>query len=134
MGSKDAKALADFPVAYRNYDQVISDLYRATSANNPDNLATIDILDLNADQALTVLNKQASVRISSLTRNDGDLMSASLEIATIAEKELNNLKAYRISAANSADDEDQLAEDFVNLRSQRQAAFSHYLELISGNQ
>lgn len=133
MGSNDTKALADFPVAYGNYDQAISELYSAIRANTPDNLTNIDNIEYNADQALNILDKQASVRISSLTRNDGDLMKVSHEIAALAGNELETLKAYRISAANRTNDEDKLAKDFADLRSQRQAAYSNYLELAKGN-
>lgn len=129
MGSNDTKALANFPVAYGNFDQVISDLYRTICANNPDNIAIIDNSELNAHQALNILMIQASVRISSLTRNDGDLMKIALEIAALAETAQDTLKAYRISAVNSAVDKGQLAEDYAKLRDQRRAAYSRYLEL-----
>ena len=128
MGSNDAKALADFPVAYRNYDQAISDLYNAILANDPDNLLTIDNLEYNADQALNFLNKQASIRISSLTRNDGDIMEVSLEIVALAGNELDTLKAYHTSVANRTNDINKFAKDFTDLRKQREAAYSHYLE------
>lgn len=133
MGSNDAKTLADFPVAYGNYDQTITDLYGAILANNPDNATTIDNMEYKADQALNDLKIQASVRISSLTRNDGDLMKVSLEIAVLGGNELETLKAYRISKGNRANDEDQLAKDFADLRDQRQAAYSNYLELAESN-
>ncbi len=129
MGTNDAKVLADFPVAYKNYDQAVSDFYNAVLASNPENASTTDTLEQKADETLIVLNSQASIRISSLTKNDGDLMRVSLEIADLARKELNTLKAYQNAVADKSNDIDKLAKEFADLMNQRQAAYSHYLEL-----
>jgi hypothetical protein len=129
MGTNDAKALADFPVAYKNYDKAISDFYNAVLASNPENASTTSNLEHKADETLIVLNTQASVRISSLTKNDGDLMKVSLEITDLAGKELDTLKAYQNAVADKSNDIDKFAKEFAGLRNQRQAAYSHYLEL-----
>ena len=60
MGIKDAKALADFPVAYINYDQTISDFSKAVLVPNPENSPTTYTVEHKADETLIVLNTQAS--------------------------------------------------------------------------
>ncbi len=75
------------------------------------------------------MKAKASVRISSLTRNDGDLMKVSAEIAELAGKELEALKAYRSAALSKSADVDLFAKQFRDLTSQRQAGFGRYLEL-----
>lgn len=129
MGISDTKALADFPVDYKNYDQAISNFYNAVLAFNPKNASTTSNLEHKVDETLNLLNAQASVRISSLTKNDGDIMKVSLEIADLAGKEFDTLKAYRSAVADKSNDIDKLANDFSDLRNHRQAAYAHYLEL-----
>lgn len=132
MGISDTKALADFPVDYKNYDQAISNFYKAVLASNPENASATSYLEHKVDETLNLLNAQASVRISSLTKNDGDLMKVSLEIADLAGKEFDTLKAYRSAVADKTNDIDKLTEEFEDLRNHRQAAYSHYLELAKG--
>jgi hypothetical protein len=129
MGINDTKALADFPVAYKNYDQAISDFSNTVLASNRENIPTTSNLEHKADETLIVLNTQASARISSLTKNDGNLMKVSLEIADLAGKELDTLKAYQSAVAYKSNDIDALAKEFADLRSQRESVYSHYLEL-----
>ena len=54
-----------------------------------------DVLKLKVDEALVELNTKASVRVSSLTKNDGDLMRIMREIADLSAKEFNTLKAVQ---------------------------------------
>ncbi len=129
MGTNDAKALADFSVAYSKYDQSVSDYSKAVLASNPVGAQSTDDLEQQADEALVVLSTKASVRISSLTKNDGDLMKVSLEIANLAEQELDTLKAYRKAVADRSAETNRLAREFADLTSQRQAAYSRYREL-----
>jgi hypothetical protein len=129
MGTNDAKALADFPVAYRNYDQAISDFSTVILASNPQGAPTTDGLERKVDESLLQLDTKASVRISSLTKNDGDLMKRSLEIADLARQELETLKAYQSAVADQNTDVDTIIKQFTDLKSQRQAAYSRYLEL-----
>ncbi len=131
MGMNDAKALADFSVAYDKYDQSVSDYSKAVLASNPESAQLTDDLERQADEALVVLNTTASVRISSLTKNDGDLMKESREIANLAGKELETLKAYKRAVAARSPDSDKLAGEFADLSSQRQAAYSRYRQLAS---
>ncbi|HEX9090289.1 MAG TPA: hypothetical protein VF831_02315, partial [Anaerolineales bacterium] len=130
MGISDTNALADFPVDYKNYDQAISNFYKAVLASNPENVSNTSNLEYKVDETLNLLNAQASVRISSLTKNDGDIMEVSLKIADLARKEFDTLKTYRSAVVDKTNDIDKLANDFSDLRNQRQVAYAHYLELI----
>jgi hypothetical protein len=129
MGSNDAKALADFPVAYKNYDQAISDFSKAVMTSNPESAPEVSEFKRKADEALVGLKTKASVRISSLTKNDGDLMRVSTEIADLAGKELDALQVYQSAVANKSSDSDQLAKEFRDLTIQRQMDYTRYLEL-----
>lgn len=131
MGRNDAKALADFSVAYDKYDQSVSNYSKTVLAPNPESVQPTDDLERQADEALVALNTTASVRISSLTKNDGDLMKVSLEIANLAGKELDTLKAYQRAVADRSTESDKLAREFADLTSQRQAAYSRYRELAN---
>ncbi len=129
MGTGDAKALADFPAAYHAYDQAVSDFSKAVLVPNSVAASNVDEFGSKAKEALAVLNTKASVRISSLTKNDGDLMKVSLEIAGLAGKELDTLLSYQNKAAGKSADLNQLAEQFRDLTNQRQADYARYLDL-----
>jgi type II secretory pathway pseudopilin PulG len=129
MGSNDAKALADFSAAYKDYDQSISDFSTAVLASNPGGAPATDDLERKANEALVKLTTKASARISSLTKNDGDLMRLTLEIADLSGKELDALKAYQSAVVAKSGDADKLANEFADLKNQRQTAYARYLEL-----
>jgi hypothetical protein len=65
MGTHDAKVLAEFPTAYKNYDQAMADYSTTLLAPNPDRIAVPSGLESKADQALAALYSIASERISS---------------------------------------------------------------------
>lgn len=69
----------------------------AISLNNNllDNLKKTDDLEIKAGDALIELDTKASARISSLIKNDGQLMSTANEIADFSKKELNKLSACK---------------------------------------
>lgn len=119
----------DFPLAYTNYEQAILDFSKAVLTSNIESAPAVDKLERKVDEKLVILNTKASVRISSLTKNDGDLMKVSLEIADLAGKELDTLKAYQSAASTRNTDLEQLAREFRDLTNQRQTAYSRYLEL-----
>lgn len=56
-------------------------------------------------------------------------MKVSLEIADLAGKEFDTLKAYQSAVSTKNTDLEQLAREFRDLTNQRQAAYSRYLEL-----
>ena len=129
MGTNDAKALADFPIAYQHYDQAISDFSKAVLSSNPGTEPNTEHLELLAEEALATLKTKASIRISSLTRHDGDLMKLFHEITVLAGQELDTLKAYRSAAADKNTDIELLAKQFRELNNQRQADYASFQEL-----
>ena len=129
MGSSDAIALADFSAAYENYDRAISDFSAVVLASNPEGAPAGDEFERKADEAFVELNTKASARISSLTKNDGDLMRLTRQIADLSGKELDALKAYQSAVADKSGDLDKLAKDFADLKNQDQTDYARYLEL-----
>ncbi len=129
MGANDAKALAEFSAAYTQYDQAIGDFSEAVLSPNPMGVANTDNLESKANQALVILNSKAAARISSLTKNDGDLMKLSINIAAFAVEEFDTLIAYHNASIDKGFTLDQLARQFKGLTDQRRAAYARYLEL-----
>ena len=130
MYQSDVKALKGFTTAYHAYDQAVAGFSKPLMVGEP---ASAD-LEHAADQALTELKFTASVRISSLIKNDAELMSAEQEIAGLAEKELAALKACQTALAEKDANFAGLAKAFTDLSQQRQAAFARYLQLSGGNE
>lgn len=123
FGRHDAVALSDFLTAYAKYDQAAADFSRLSQAPAENGL------ERSADQALAVLNARASVRISSLTRNDADLMTTMLEIGSLSTKELAALKEYKTALADGSSDVGQVANVYADLTNKRQAAYTQFREL-----
>jgi len=69
----------------------------AISLNNQllDYLNNTNDLEGKTKDALDELNTKATVRLSSLIKNDAKLMNKALEIADASTKELNNLSTYK---------------------------------------
>ena len=133
MGTNDAKALAEFPVAYNNYDQAINDLSRVILTPNFASPADVDPLEHQADEALVILTARALVRISSLTIHDGELMQVAGEIASLAKQELDVLKSYRSSTAYPPVDLENIVRQIRELTSQRQVDYGRYQDLAAIN-
>ncbi len=131
MGSNDAKALTDFPAAYDNYNQAMSDYSKAVLDSHSESALATAELERKTDVALVALNTKASVRISSLTKNDGELMTLWLEIADLAGKEFDTMKAYQSEAAEKSTGLDLLVKQFHDYTEQRQADYARYLELAA---
>jgi hypothetical protein len=129
FGHNDSKALTDFSIAYKNYDRAILDFSITVFASNPKGVPATDDLERNATGALVELNTKASARISSLTRNDAELMSITLEIAYLSGKELDTLKAYQRAVDDKDIDLDKLAKEFGDLTIKRQTNFARFQEL-----
>ncbi len=125
MGSNDTKALADFSAAYKNYDQAISAFSKSIFAAAP---VSDDVVQ-KADEAQAALKTKASARISSLTKNDGELMQVMLQIADLSGKELNAAAEYKNAVGDQSGDISRLANELSDLTNQRQAAYAHFLEL-----
>ena len=129
FGHNDAKVLADFPNAYAKFDRAIADYSKTALGSNPEGGSANNDLELNADEALADLNRKASARISSLTRNDGDLMQTMLEIADLSGKELVALKEYKTAVADGSSDLDKAAAAYADLTQKRQTAYLRFREL-----
>ncbi len=125
MGNNDAQALAGFSTAYQKYDQAISDFSKSIFAGT----TTSNDLEQKANEAQVELKTKASARISSLTKNDGELMPVMLQIADLSGKELAAATEYKNAVGDQSADMSQLASEFADLTNQRQAAYAHFLEL-----
>ncbi len=125
MGSNDAKVLADFSAAYKNYDQAISALSKSIFAAAP----ASDDVEQQANKAQVELKTKASARISSLTKNDGELMRVMLEIADLSRKELDTAVEYKNAVGDQSADINQLASELSDLTSKRQSDYARFLEL-----
>ena len=113
----DVKALMDFSVSYEKFDKAISDF----------SISKTDDLESKAGDALIELNTKASARISSLIKNDAELMSTQLEIADFSGKELDTLSAYKRTIRDNRDaDVDRLAKEYGDLTSKRKAAYTRF--------
>jgi hypothetical protein len=129
FGHNDRKALIEFSAAYKNYDRAIADLSNAVFTTNLEDLNTINDLKGNATAALAELDLKAQVRISSLTKNDAEIMSLTQEIADLSGKEVDTLKAYRLAISNKDAALDTLGKKFHDLTIKRQAAYARFQEL-----
>jgi hypothetical protein len=125
----DMTALTDFTAAYENYDRAISAFSGPVFASKLEGTPAVDDLERNADAALAELSAKASVKISSMIKNEKEVMSTALEIADLSGKELDALKAYQQAAADKQGDLVRLAKEFADLTSSRQTAYARLLEL-----
>lgn len=129
MGTGDAKTLADFAAAYASYDGAEADYAKAALTPGAASAQAANDLERRTDEALAALNAKASARISSLTKNDGDLMRQAVEIAALAGQEVDALKSYQQAAGGPSAERDKLAKALAGLTSQRQAAYARYRDL-----
>jgi hypothetical protein len=119
FGRKDAQALESFIASYEEFDSAISDF----SVNGA------DLEETKAVEALTRLQAKAVFRLSSLTKNDGELMSQAREITALSGKELESLRAYQRAARSQNADRDRLAEERGLLSGKRKAAYARFRQL-----
>ena len=121
MYHNNVKALTDFSTSYERFDSAIS--------NVP--IDTVSDLNRKAEEALARLIAQSSVRISSLIKNDRELMSAEREIADVSGKELASLKAYTVAIQNNSADLSERSKEYADLIGKRKAAYAHFQELAA---
>ena len=93
---------------------------RSLSGDNTVN----DRLELRTRGALIELKTAASVRISSLIKNDQETMDTELKIVNLAEKELDALNDYK-----KAPSDKMLIQKLSDLHNQRIGAYTHFREL-----
>lgn len=123
------KALTDFSASYKKFDEAISDFSMPIFASNLEAAPATDDLERKTDKALVDLKTKASARISSLTKNDAELMSITLEIGDLSGKELDALKTYKRAVAGKNSDLDKLSTEFGDLTNKRQTDYARFLEL-----
>jgi hypothetical protein len=126
MYQVDIKALRDFVASYESFDKA--------SSYYTDKARTKDALDY-AGEAGTELQVRASLRLSSLIRNDAELMVQAREIADVSRKELHSLRAYDALTKNRNPNRDEVAKEeelgraIGGLRGKRKAAYARFEEL-----
>lgn len=115
----DVKALADFTTAYKKFNTAISDFSTLKTQDS----------ESKASYALADLSAKAHVRISSLIKNDGLLMSEELVVADFSTKELDKLIAYQKAAKNKNTDLARLAKEYADLNNKRTDGYARFEEL-----
>ena len=119
MYHKDMKKLTDFVSSYEKFDQAISDF----------SISKTDDLEGKTSKALLELKTNATFRISSLIRNEGEAMKLALEIADLSEKEFDSLKAYKEAIQNKNDNLDRFSKQYDDLANNRKSAYARFQEL-----
>ena len=122
MFRHDIRSLTEFAASYEQFDKRMSDFSdHATEAD-----------DEAADQALGDLAVRASMRLSSLIKNDGAMMRVARELSSAATKELTTLREYKRAALERNDDSAALLNrQFEDARSARKAAYAHFERLLT---
>jgi hypothetical protein len=119
MYHDDFKALRGFIASYERFDKAISDLP----------MSAADDFESKAGNAVIDLSAKASLRLSSLIKNDAELMDQAIEVADLARRELEGLRVYRSEIQNKKADLDELAGESRILTSKRKAAYARFQEL-----
>ncbi len=115
----DVKALEDFSASYEKFDKAISDFF----------IIKTDDLERKAADAFIELDMKAALRLSSLIKNDAELMGQALEVANFSRRELDSLLAYKGAIQSQNADLDGLAKEHGDLSSGRKAAYARFREL-----
>ncbi len=124
MYMHDLQTLTDFPIAYDKFDRAMSALTAAVISPSPADAATTAALEAQADAALADLSAKASVRISSLIKNEKEVMAAMTAAAGAAGQELAALRDYRRVSSQGA--QASLQQQVAALEAQRQAGYVRF--------
>jgi hypothetical protein len=125
MYRSDIQTLKGFMASYEDLDRTISS-YLVNGSRGTLGKAAEAVIDLEAN---------ASLRLSSLIRNDAELMSWMREVAGLSRQEIDRLQARdRLSGGlNPAPDDaakaEELAKECTALREKRKAAYARFSEL-----
>jgi hypothetical protein len=125
MYHDDIKALKGFMASYDRFDKAISGL----------SLGKADDLESKASSAVADLSAKAALRLSSLIKNDAELMDQAREVADLSRRELDSFRAYdavpkvRNPDPDEAGKEDKLGKEYSVLRGKREAAYARFQEL-----
>lgn len=116
MYHNDITALEGFLASYETFDKAISDF----------SISKTDDLESKAGDALIELNAKATFRLSSLIKNDAELMDQALEVADLSGKEIESFRAYKRGIQSKNSGLDELAEEYGDLTSKRKAAYARF--------
>jgi len=119
MYHDDITALRGFMASYERFDNTISDLSKSGA----------DDFESKAGHAVIDLNAKAFLRLSSLIKNDAELMDQAIEVADLARRELEALRVFRSEIQNKNADLDGLSEESRILAGKRKAAYARFQEL-----
>jgi hypothetical protein len=128
MYRDDIKALKGFMTSYEGFDKAISS-YAGGGG--------FDALG-RAGEAMIELQGRSSLRLSSLIRNDAGLMEQARDVADLARREFEGLKAYGTLARNGTSGPDDLARknalatEYAAIRDKRIASYVRFQE-FAGN-
>jgi hypothetical protein len=118
MYRDDIKALKGFMASYERFDRAVSDLSMGVGLE----------LEGKAGSAAADLASKASLRLSSLIRNDAGLMDQAREVADLAQQELGSLRAYQKGIRQENADVEELAERSRILTEKRKTAYARFRE------
>lgn len=116
---KDIKELMDFSASYEKFDKAISDFF----------MSKTDDLDSKAGDALIELKRKATLRLSSLIKNDAELMEQAREIANLSGRELDSLRIYKGAILSKNAALDGLAKEYGDIANKRKVAHARFQEL-----
>ncbi|MGZ5514175.1 MAG: hypothetical protein ACXW2O_03570 [Candidatus Aminicenantales bacterium] len=119
MYQDDIKAIKGFMASYADFDKAISDL----------SLGGADDSENRAGNAVAGLSAKASLRLSSLIKNDAKLMDEAREVADLAQQELESLRTYKSAIQHENADVNELAEGSRILTEKRKMAYARFQEL-----
>jgi len=119
MYQDDIKALKGFMASYEQFDKAISELSQSAAAD----------FESRAGDAVAGLSAEASLRLSSLIKNDAKLMDQAREVADLAQKELESFRAYQRGIRQENADVEELAEGSRILTEKRKMAYARFQEL-----
>lgn len=114
--NRSVRALVDFSASYDKFNKAVSDL----------SVSKTDDLESKAGAALIELKMKAGFRLSSLIKNDGELMTQAFAVADLSERELASLEAYRRAVQNKDAKSDDLAREYGDFAGKRKAAFARF--------
>jgi hypothetical protein len=110
------RAVVAFSASYDRFDKAISGLSSSMT----------DDSESQARSALAELRAKAAFRVSSLIKNDGELMNLAREVADLSARELASLGAYRKASRVKNAALDELATESGDLGGKRKEAFARF--------
>jgi len=126
MYRKDIRALEDFVAAYRRFDMIMATHPEGGRPSTRDEAA----------EAAARLQAKASLGLSSLIRNDAELMKLALEVADFSRQEVDALRALDVFCSSRSQNRDsaeaaeqaKLEEAYEAIREKRSAAYARFWE------